>query len=79
MLPNCGKSFAQKTHLDIHNRAHSGEKPFVSRPFRLALGLGRLENEGMSMKEGEQRSEQYADQKTDLQGAVMRAAVLATG
>ncbi|KAJ5166496.1 uncharacterized protein N7482_005277 [Penicillium canariense] len=28
MLPNCGKSFAQKTHLDIHNRAHSGEKPF---------------------------------------------------
>ncbi|KAF3403616.1 Asparagine-rich zinc finger protein AZF1 [Penicillium rolfsii] len=29
MLPNCGKSFAQKTHLDIHNRAHSGEKPFI--------------------------------------------------
>ncbi|KAJ5449620.1 uncharacterized protein N7458_006069, partial [Penicillium daleae] len=28
-LPNCGKSFAQKTHLDIHNRAHSGEKPFI--------------------------------------------------
>lgn len=29
-LPNCGKSFAQKTHLDIHIRAHTGVKPFVS-------------------------------------------------
>ena len=28
--PNCGKSFAQKTHLDIHTRAHTGDKPFVS-------------------------------------------------
>ncbi|KAJ5099150.1 hypothetical protein N7532_006151 [Penicillium argentinense] len=28
-LPNCGKSFAQKTHLDIHTRAHTGDKPFV--------------------------------------------------
>lgn len=29
-LPDCGKSFAQKTHLDIHTRAHTGNKPFVS-------------------------------------------------
>lgn len=29
-LPHCGKSFAQKTHLDIHIRAHTGDKPFVS-------------------------------------------------
>jgi hypothetical protein len=29
-LPGCGKSFAQKTHLDIHIRAHTGDKPFVS-------------------------------------------------
>ncbi|KAJ5902478.1 hypothetical protein N7495_003006 [Penicillium taxi] len=29
-LPDCGKSFAQKTHLDIHTRAHTGDKPFVS-------------------------------------------------
>lgn len=29
-VPDCGKSFAQKTHLDIHARAHTGDKPFVS-------------------------------------------------
>ncbi|KAJ5092258.1 hypothetical protein NUU61_007128 [Penicillium alfredii] len=28
-LPDCGKSFAQKTHLDIHIRAHTGDKPFI--------------------------------------------------
>jgi hypothetical protein len=33
-LPGCGKSFAQKTHLDIHIRAHTGDKPFVSNPTR---------------------------------------------
>lgn len=32
-LPHCGKSFAQKTHLDIHTRAHTGDKPFVGDPF----------------------------------------------
>jgi len=29
-LPDCNKSFYQKTHLDIHTRAHTGVKPFVS-------------------------------------------------
>lgn len=29
-LPDCRKVFTQKTHLDIHMRAHTGIKPFVS-------------------------------------------------
>lgn len=28
--PSCNKSFFQKTHLEIHMRAHTGYKPFVS-------------------------------------------------
>lgn len=28
-MPNCNKSFYQKTHLEIHTRAHTGVKPFV--------------------------------------------------
>jgi hypothetical protein len=27
-VPGCNKSFFQKTHLDIHSRAHTGDKPF---------------------------------------------------
>jgi hypothetical protein len=27
--PNCNKRFQQKTHLNIHARTHSGEKPFA--------------------------------------------------
>jgi uncharacterized Zn-finger protein len=29
-MPGCNKSFYQKTHLEIHVRAHTGAKPFVS-------------------------------------------------
>lgn len=28
-VPGCGKSFCQKTHLEIHTRAHTGMKPFL--------------------------------------------------
>jgi hypothetical protein len=29
-IEGCNKSFYQKTHLDIHRRAHTGDKPYVS-------------------------------------------------
>lgn len=29
-IPGCGKAFHQKTHLEIHVRAHTGQKPYVS-------------------------------------------------
>ena len=29
-VPSCSKCFFQKTHLEIHMRAHTGYKPFVS-------------------------------------------------
>ena len=28
-IPGCGKAFYQKTHLEIHTRAHTGIKPFL--------------------------------------------------
>ncbi|KAI9790348.1 MAG: hypothetical protein M1816_005166 [Peltula sp. TS41687] len=30
-VPGCGKDFSQKTHLEIHMRAHTGVKPFPCR------------------------------------------------
>lgn len=30
IIENYTKSFFQKTHLDIHERAHTGVKPYVS-------------------------------------------------
>jgi hypothetical protein len=31
-MPDCNKSFYQKTHLEIHIRAHTGAKPYVCHP-----------------------------------------------
>jgi hypothetical protein len=36
-IENCTKSFYQKTHLDIHERAHTGVKPYVSNLLRLSM------------------------------------------
>jgi len=33
-ITGCSKSFYQKTHLDIHERAHTGDKPYVSTPLK---------------------------------------------
>lgn len=35
-IENCTKSFYQKTHLDIHERAHTGVKPYVSHVYIFA-------------------------------------------
>jgi len=31
ICPHCGKSFSQKTYLDVHMRVHTGERPFTCR------------------------------------------------
>jgi uncharacterized Zn-finger protein len=36
-IENCTKSFYQKTHLDIHERAHTGAKPYVSNLLLLSI------------------------------------------
>lgn len=39
-VDGCGKSFYQKTHLEIHTRAHRGLKLYESRPLNGANGDG---------------------------------------
>ena len=38
-MPSCAKSFTQKTHLEIHMRAHTGYKPYVRRTMVLVRTL----------------------------------------
>ncbi|KAI1941233.1 DNA-binding transcription factor [Ophidiomyces ophidiicola] len=43
-LPNCRKSFYQKTHLDIHMRAHTGDKPFICKEAGCGQRFSQLGN-----------------------------------
>jgi hypothetical protein len=36
-IEDCSKSFYQKTHLDIHERSHTGDKPYVSESYRFDI------------------------------------------
>ncbi|OAG16719.1 hypothetical protein CC77DRAFT_901021, partial [Alternaria alternata] len=40
----CNKSFYQKTHLDIHIRAHAGDKPFPCKAPRCGQSFSHLNN-----------------------------------
>jgi hypothetical protein len=42
-IPGCNKSFLQKTHLEIHIRAHTGDKPFVGDPHLWTVSLSELQ------------------------------------
>lgn len=43
-IPGCGKSFYQKTHLEIHSRAHTGVKPFVCKEPNCGQRFSQLGN-----------------------------------
>ena len=43
-IPACGKSFYQKTHLEIHTRAHTGLKPFVCKESSCGQRFSQLGN-----------------------------------
>lgn len=43
-FPSCGKTFFQKTHLEIHTRAHTGIKPFVCKEPTCGAKFSQLGN-----------------------------------
>lgn len=43
-IPGCDKAFHQKTHLDIHTRAHTGVKPFLCKEPTCGQGFSQLGN-----------------------------------
>ncbi|KAK0100975.1 hypothetical protein ONS96_006207 [Cadophora gregata f. sp. sojae] len=50
-IANCNKSFYQKTHLDIHERAHTGVKPYACKE----PGCGRTFSQLGNLKTHERR------------------------
>lgn len=43
-VPDCGKAFYQKTHLEIHARAHTGIKPFICKEPNCGQRFSQLGN-----------------------------------
>lgn len=46
-LPSCSKAFTQKTHLEIHKRAHSGYKPYVRKSLLRGLRITHTDTRSM--------------------------------
>ncbi|KAJ5677472.1 uncharacterized protein N7477_003105 [Penicillium maclennaniae] len=61
-VQDCGKSFAQKTHLDIHTRAHTGDKPFICKEPECGQRFSQLGN----LKRFAQRGNVRAHQNTHM-------------
>ncbi|KAF1832805.1 hypothetical protein BDW02DRAFT_410767 [Decorospora gaudefroyi] len=63
-VPNCNKSFYQKTHLEIHIRAHTGAKPFNCK----APGCGQSFSQLGNLKTHERRHTGERPYSCDLCG-----------
>lgn len=63
-MPDCNKSFHQKTHLEIHTRAHTGVKPFVCREPTCGQRFSQLGN----LKTHERRHTGERPYKCDICG-----------